>query len=313
MSDGSTIQWTDATWNFVRGCTRTSEGCLHCYIDRTPPFRIAHNRFDSPDIGGSTLISLHPEKIEDPLHWRTPRRVFVNSLSDLFHKDVPTELIARAFSVMARTPQHTYQILTKRHARMRSLLSDGSQGLLEHLHDEAEASGLYDAPWPLPNVHVGVSVETQQWADIRIPSLRHTAAAVRFLSCEPLLGPLNLGLDHSGHERDYDGGFHWTCLDCSTDYVPIPWRTLHPDDLTPLNWVIAGGESGPGARPMDVEWIRSLAAQCHASAIPLFVKQMGSVWAKESGAADRKHGGDPAEWPEDLRVREFPKSALAVA
>src|SRR5688500_5998333 len=120
MSDGSKIQWTETTWNILSGCTRVSDGCDHCYIERTPPFRMAGRRFDKPGIGGTTGVKLHPERLEQPLHWRKPRRVFVNSLADLFHEDVPAEFIAKAFAVMRATPQHTYQLLTKRHARMRN-------------------------------------------------------------------------------------------------------------------------------------------------------------------------------------------------
>lgn len=315
MSDNSHIQWTSATWNFVTGCTRVSEGCLRCYIDRQPPFRMAHNRFDSPEVGGSTRMLLHPERINTPLHWRNPRRVFMNSLSDVFHKDVPTELIARAFSVMARTPHHTYQLLTKRHARMRTILGGDGQLLLEALTDETEAQALYDAPWPLPNVHVGVSVESQQWADVRVPALLDADAEVRFISAEPLLGPVTLfERGHAGHERDDLGNCEYICLDCSTDDRDVPWFTVeHPGvGGGGIDWVIVGGESGPGARRMEIEWARSLVEQCRTASVPVFVKQMGSVWAKATGALDRK-GGSPEEWPEDLRIREYPRESESVA
>jgi protein gp37 len=288
MSDGSKIQWTGATLNIVTGCTRVSEGCDHCYIPTTPPFRIAGRKFDQDGVGGTTGILLHPERLAKPLTWRTPRKVFVNSLADLFHDEVPDSLIAELWSVMARTPQHTYQILTKRPARMRSLLSRPS------LRDNLSHLG---RPWPLPNVHLGVSVENQRWADLRIPLLMLTPAAVRFLSCEPLLGPVDLRAsmvplgDQRGHGQSASF-VHYGCC----------------ENLHGLNWVIVGGESGKGARAMDLEWARSIVDQCQSAGVPAFVKQMGSAWAKAAGAVDRRHGGDPAEWPENLRVREFPRA-----
>ncbi len=194
MSASSTIEWTDTTWNPVSGCTKVSEGCRNCYIERTPPFRINKRFFEHPatgershEIGASTDVQLHPDRLEQPLHWRKPRRVFVNSLSDLFHDEVPDDFIEHVWDVMAATPQHTYQILTKRPARMASVL--------RRLHD-CDHGGSLSASCgycePLPNVWLGVSVEDQRAADLRIPKLLETPAAVRFLSCEPLLGPLEL-------------------------------------------------------------------------------------------------------------------------
>ena len=286
------IQWTDTTWNFLSGCTRISDGCLRCYIDRTPPFRMAHNRFDSPGIGGKTRIALHPERLAAPLRWRKPRRVFVNSLSDLFHKDSPTDLIAKAFAVMAACPQHSFQILTKRPGRMQSLMS--SDAFVEAVRTEFEALGTQGTlAWPLPNVWLGVSVEDQRAADIRIPKLLNTPAAVRFLSCEPLLSAVDLnwcaGIDSL--RPDWCGG-------------PVA-GTGTPHAL--VDWVIVGGESGPGARPMDLAWASSLVKQCADAEVPVFMKQLGSVWIKANGAADSK-GGDPEEWPAELRVRQYPIS-----
>jgi protein gp37 len=245
MSTNTHIEWTDATWNTLSGCTRISEGCLNCYIERTPPFRMAHRRFDSPAIGGKTGIILHENRLDLPLHWRNPRRVFVNSLADLFHDDVPTEHIAKVFATMARAERHTFQVLTKRPARMRSLLADGGFRLMEATSDEATAQALYDAPWPLPNVWIGTSVESQKWADVRVPQLLRTEAAVRFLSCEPLLGPIKLA---------------------STDGI---------------DWVIVGGESGPGARPMHPAWARQLRDQCQTAGTAFFLKQHGE-WAERA-------------------------------
>lgn len=304
MSDQSHIQWTDATWNTVTGCTRVSPGCERCYIDRTPPFRMAHRRFDSPEIGGTTGVILHEDRLSLPLTWRKPRRIFVNSLSDLFHEQVPTEHIAKVFATMALTPQHSYQLLTKRAARMRSLLGSDGQRLLEATTDDATAEALY-AKWPLPNVWLGVSTEDQHWANIRIPMLLQTPAAVRFISAEPLLGPIDLMNLKAG------GG---ALVDALSGDVKTPHGEVYTGTPSVLDWVIVGGESGPGARPMDSLWAMDLVTQCQAGRqfAPVFVKQLGSVWARDNGAVDRK-GGDPQEWPLGLRERSFPVARVAVA
>jgi protein gp37 len=252
MSDNSRIEWTDATWNFVVGCTKVSPGCDNCYAERDV------NRWNGD--GAFDTVVLKPEKLELPLHWRRPRRIFVNSLSDLFHEAVPDELIAEAFAVMAATPRHTYQILTKRHARMRSLLSSGD--FFVAVSDHAiEACGLSGVPWPLPNVWLGVSVEDQKWADIRIPALLDTPAAVRFLSCEPLLGSVDLRAcgGVSAIDRDWIGG------PGGGSGAPHPF----------VDWVIVGGESGPGARPMHPDWVRTIRDDCYQADVALFFKQWG--------------------------------------
>ena len=310
MSTNSSIEWTDATWNTLSGCTRISEGCDHCYIERTPPFRMAHRKFSSPTVGGTTGIVLHEDRLSLPLRWRNPRRVFVNSLADLFHDDVPTEHIAKVFATMARAERHTFQVLTKRPARMRSLLADGGLKLVESTSDEETLFALTDAHWPLPNVWVGTSVESQKWADIRVPQLLRAEAAVRFLSCEPLLGPIDLGIGdpHRGHDSDdVHGAPHpKVCLDCSTEDREVEYFRREPGG-NGIDWVILGGESGHGARPLDPAWIQSVVNECRESGVAAFVKQLGSVWARENGA-DKK-GGDPQYWPAGLRVREYPQAA----
>lgn len=248
------IEWTDETWNPITGCTKVSPGCDHCYA------KTMHERWNGP--GSFDTVTLHPGRLEKPLRWRTPRRVFVNSMSDLFHQDVPDEYIARVFAVMAWSYRHTFQILTKRHARMRSLLSspdfrrlcdrewcDVQDWTRARLVDPEYVDTCPTVDnWPLPNVWLGVSVETQQWADIRIPALLDTPAAVRFLSCEPLLGPVDIwGRSYLGAEQ--------------------PAR---------IDWVIVGGESGPGARPMHPDWARSLRDQCVAAGVPFLFKQWGA-------------------------------------
>lgn len=260
MSDNSKIEWTDATWNPVTGCTKVSPGCDHCYAEtfaerfRGTPGHYFENGFD---------VQLRPDKLDQPLEWRKPRRIFVNSMSDLFHDQVPDKYIAQVFAIMAAAPQHTFQVLTKRHGRMRSLLS--SSAFVRRC-----------APiWPLPNVWLGVSVENQQWADIRIPALLDTPAAVRFLSCEPLLGPVDLGLADLCPDCLGLGG--WPC---HTD----GYHYKRPG----IDWVIVGGESGRGARPMHPEWARQLRDQCQAVGVPFLFKQWGEwcpIWNLRSPKA----------------------------
>lgn len=315
MSDRSTIEWTDATWNIVTGCEKVSPGCDNCYAEtfaerwRGTAGHYFERGFD---------VQLRPDKLTLPLRWKKPRRVFVNSMSDLFHKDVPDEYIARAFAVMARTPQHTYQILTKRHGRMRSLIgnaTDGGQRLLEAAPDEETAQALYDAHWPLPNVWLGVSVEDQQRADLRIPALIDTAAAVRFLSCEPLLGPVDLtAWMPAGHaswycqgpdcHRFYTGPLQQVCPGCGREGY---WTGSHSGNGRPngqpIGWVIVGGESGRGARPMAPQWATSLRDQCAAASVPFFFKQLGTVAARELGIPGK--GADLDLIPAGLRIREL--------
>jgi protein gp37 len=235
MSDGSAIEWTEATWNPVTGCDRVSEGCDHCYAQTLAKrLRAAGNpryqRDGDPRTSGPGFgLTLHWDVLERPLGWKRPRRIFVNSMSDLFHPKVPVDFISRAFDVMGKADHHTFQILTKRPGRMASVLRR------------------LRVP-PLPNAWLGTSVENQKWADVRIPMLLDTPAAVRFLSCEPLLGPLDL----TGYLGDVD-------------------------------WVIVGGESGPHARRMEPEWARSIRDQCASAGVAHFFKQWGGRTPKSGG------------------------------
>ena len=304
MGDNSQIQWTDATWNPVTGCTKVSEGCRRCYIERTVPFRTQHRRFAGPngpaDPGATTGVVLHPERLDQPLRWRRPRRVFVNSLSDLFHAEVPDAIIAQVFQMMAAAPRHTFQVLTKRPGRMASLLP--RLPALINANDLAlvEERARVTA-WPLPNVWLGTSVEDQRAADLRIPSLLKTPAAARFLSCEPLLGPVDLSPWLPCHCPEGPASMPVGCAECAH---PGNAR-LGREHATPVDWVIVGGESGPGARPMDLAWTRELVGQCQAATVAVFVKQLGRAWSQAAGLG-AGHGGDPQHWPADLRVRELP-------
>lgn len=251
MSDNSAIEWTDATWNPVRGCTKVSPGCDNCYAERIT------ERFHGK--GSFATVVRDEEKLDLPLTWRKPRRVFVNSMSDLFHDAVSDQFITEVFARMWWAPSHTFQVLTKRHSRMRSLVPR----IEERLRQREEDLALVDCPtpltWPLPNVWLGVSVEDQKWADIRVPALLDTPAAVRWLSCEPLLGPVVLAEDWIELELQAFGGNGAACF-------------------PRIDWVVVGGESGHGARPMEPNWARGIRDACVAASVPFFFKQWGE-WA----------------------------------
>lgn len=231
MSTNSSIEWTETTWNPTTGCDRVSAGCDHCYAltlaKRLKAMGSAkyQNDGDPRTSGPGFGVTIHPSAIDEPYRWRQPRLVFVNSMSDLFHAKVPVDFIREVFDVMSRTPQHTYQILTKRARRLRRIAPQ--------------------LDWP-DNVWMGVSVENDAVLD-RIDDLRQVPAAVRFLSCEPLLGPL---------------------------------PTL---DLDGVGWVIVGGESGPNARPMDSDWALDVRDQCQHAGVPFFFKQWGGRTPKAGG------------------------------
>lgn len=249
MSDHSTIEWTDATWNPVRGCTKISPGCTHCYAAtfaerfRGVPGHPYEQGFD---------LKLIPEKLRDPLLWPARKRVFVNSMSDLFHADVPDDYVLRVARVMQAANWHTYQVLTKRSERM-------AETLRGPLRFAAE----------LPHVWWGVSVENRRHGLPRIDHLRGVPAAVRFLSVEPLL------------------------------------EDLGDIDLTGIHWVIVGGESGHGARPMAADWVRSLRDQCEAAGVSFFFKQWGGRNKKATGRTldDRTHDDQPATSDADMPPR----------
>lgn len=368
MSAITSIEWTDRTWNPVRGCSRVSEGCRNCYAERFAGrfagvdgymHGFVANHSADHDAGGfakwrwTGKVELMPEKLAEPLSWRKPQRVFVNSMSDLFHESLPFEHTLAIFGAMAACPHLTFQVLTKRPAHMREVLGEmrsrlqrsgrfAHPALAEHAAviamklgaPESTASDrLFKAAnrcagrgaWPLPNVWLGVSVEDQTSAEERIPILLETPAAVRFVSAEPLLGPIE-------YRMGWISPFH----DLGPDMRPTPR----------IDQTIIGGESGPSARPCEVAWIRDLVEQLRHSEgtrsthHAVFVKQLGAnstwrvpkAWLAFNGAAaiecehgydacptcdagsmpmrDRK-GGDIAEWPEDLRVREFPQAVRA--
>ena len=264
MGDRSAIEWTDATWNPVTGCSHVSEGCRHCYAE-TLSLRMGWSKKPWTAPNSAENVVLHPDRLDQPLRWRTPRRIFVNSMSDLFHEQIPDEFIDRVFKRMQRARQHIFQILTKRPQRMRDYL----------MSQVPVPWGGFSFPEPWgKHIWMGVSVEDQRAADERIPLLVNTPAAVRFISAEPLLGPINLGVVGSGPWRNALTG-------CG--YRAGPHGIEHMDQVRPLDWVIVGGESGHGARPMDAAWARSIRDQCVAAGIPYFFKQWGGRAAKAGG------------------------------
>jgi protein gp37 len=275
MSDKSKIEWTQASWNCVTGCTKVSAGCDHCYAEtfaerwRGIPGHHFEQGFD---------VRLWPERLDIPRHWKRPRRIFVNSMSDAFHDAVPDSFLDDMFAVMRDCPQHTFQLLTKRHGRMKSYLTRAW-------------------PEPLPNVHVGVSAEDQDWAVKRVHALLATPAAVRWVSAEPLLGPIDL--------RNLQMG-NGALIDALSGDVKSPKGEIYAACPGSLSWVVIGGESGPGAREMDLYWARSIIRDCRNTRTAVFMKQVGSVAAQFMGPFAGRKGGEWDAWPDDLQVREYP-------
>lgn len=302
----TSIEWTDKTWNPVTGCTKVSPGCTHCYAEN-----IARRFAGGPAFPNGFAITLHPERLNAPKRWRSPAMVFVNSMSDLFHKDIPNEIILAMFQTMADTPQHTYQVLTKRHGRMRAFCNrlafreptaaEAAAGhrVVAYLADDPASTPPRESA-PLPNVWLGVSAETHYWAQVRIPALLETNAAIRFVSAEPLLHSINLIKLNCGE----------TQLDALRgDHIDIDEYWL-VKQLPALDWVIVGGESGPGARRMSTDWAAFIVRLCTDAGTAVFVKQLGSAWARANGGPSK--GQDMDYWPEQLRVRQMPKPATAV-
>lgn len=385
---GTGIEWTHLpnrkgeTWNPVRGCRRVSEGCQNCYAETMaarfcgegqPYEGLAKRTPAGPRWTGEGMVVEH--HLDDPLRWTKPRAVFVNSMSDLFFEAFSFETIAAVFGVMAAATDHVFMVLTKRPARMveffewldekaeqckRVFPNDSADWRRHQTMHGAAVSKLgiskdchHGGPWPLPNVWLGVSVENQDAADERIPLLLQTPAAVRFLSCEPLLGPVELRCVEAPTNSE------WACelcaaRECSTSIDALSneaycWcdRPMLDFGRPSIDWVIAGGESGPGARPSFLGWYESIVEQCQAAGVPVFVKQLGADPVREQtkeefcqqwdGFFDEdeqrfltpaekydktysdkrfpvtslnlKHskGGDINEWPKRLRVREFPE------
>lgn len=281
---GTNIQWTDETWNPVTGCTKVSQGCKNCYAEKVFPRAYSKDQWQNGD--GTfrrrffTDVECHPDRLAAPLAWRKPRRVFVNSMSDLFHEDVPFEFICKVIATCIQAKQHTFQILTKRPERMLEWSKK---------HERERHS------WPAPNVWLGVSVEDQATADERIPLLLETPAAARWVSYEPALALV-----------DFTSVWMRACPTCDGTMSvhfdgggkPCP-TCLHPDGsqggVCGIDWVVVGGESGPRARPFNIEWARSTVRQCKAAGVPVFVKQLGRFVIDRNDAGFE--GDDVSSWP----------------
>lgn len=350
MTENSKIEWCDATWQVTHGCRAIAPGCANCYAIRDAHRMAGH---PNPKISGprhgltrrrdnglgrtvwTGVVRTAPENLAIPLRWKKPKRIFVNSNSDLFHEAVPFEFIAAVYGVMAACPQHRFVILTKRPKRMREFFEWWSNHLPNTLPEALTGNRLryawasvtdlapatlphIDAEFPLPNVIHGYSAANQADLDTGIADLLATPSALRCLSLEPLIGPVVFSnvlerFVESGIE--YGRGFNAT-------------RVGHVE--RGIDWIITGGESGPGARPCDIEWIRRIVEQCKAAGVPCFVKQVGSnptpnrpmrlpAYSATTGKPlkgwygdghetiqDRK-GANPSEWPADLRVRQWPE------
>lgn len=339
----TSIEWCDTVWNPIVGCSRVSAGCQHCYAE-TMAYRL--ERMGRPEYHGlvegfysggrvrrqwTGKVRCLPERLDQPLRWRKPQRIFVDSMGDLFHEAVPDDFVDRVFAVMALCVQHTFIVLTKRSERMQTYCSWEYTAfrIIEALTQTACGRARVNASWrednlhgfQLSNVWLGVSVEDQKTADERIPDLLATPAAMRIISAEPLLARIDLTKLYG------PCGYY-----CGEDVGHVD------HGREPADWVIVGGETGPDARPCDVEWIRSIVHQCRDAHVPCFVKQLGArprnwcmaklvdgalateaadfcdVWESGEGGhcGDRcwllkdSKCADPSEWPADLRMRQLP-------
>jgi protein gp37 len=293
MSDNTKIEWTEATWNPITGCSVVSSGCRHCYAMKLAGTRLQHH----PSREGLTVdtgkgpvwngeVRFNEQWLDQPLRWKRPRKIFVCAHSDLFHPAIPDEWIDRVFAVMALSPQHTFQVLTKRPDRMRAYLSDrngmGNSNICEAVGLIPSSLGNRKGAlsMPLPNVWLGVSVEDQKAAEERIPLLLEAPAAVRWISAEPLLGGLSLdciaGTNASGSGVGTYNALRgtWTPSIGNTDEESVNKIDLN----VRIDWVVVGGESGPDARPMHPNWVCSLRDQCADASVPFLFKQWGE-WA----------------------------------
>lgn len=271
------IEWTEYSWNPVTGCTPISEGCQNCYARRMANRLRGRCGYPADD---PFLVTLHPERLEEPLKWRNPRRVFVCSMGDLFHENVPFEYIAKVWQTMNNAEQHTFLVLTKRPKRMKEFLS--RLGWYTHDRETNPAEAVLDegGKYTLPNVWLGVTAENQQRADERIPILLQIPAAVRFVSVEPMLGQVDLS-------KWLGGTWYCETCECIVDPEFVPFSEIHYpcenylDFIPGIDWVICGGESGHGARPMHPEWVRSLKDQCQEAGVPFFFKQWGEWFPRD--------------------------------
>lgn len=292
----SNIGWTDVSWNPVTGCSRVSPGCEHCYAE-TLSLRRGWSKKPWTAQNVKDNVVLHPDRLDHPLHWREPRMVFVNSMSDVFHGMIPYDFLDKMFAVMVVSPTHTFQVLTKRAAFMREYMSqDGIAGAVA-AETGSGVDGLRRWPfirpddlaamWPPNNVWLGVSVEDQRRADERLAILSDVPVAVRWVSCEPLLGPIDFRQAGSLGPEVGDP-LSFSALSGTEDTDP---------SIPGIDWVVVGGETGTGHRRMKIEWLESVVEQCRTASVPVFVKQ-------DSGPKPGKQGRIPDElWA----LKQFPE------
>jgi protein gp37 len=327
MGDKTAIQWTDATWNPIRGCRRVSAGCENCYAEKVA------NRFSGEGKPYEGLVTLKgrwngkvmkvPHMLDQPLRWTKPRLVFVNSMSDLFFEALDFEYIAACFAIMAASPEHTFQVLTKRPEQAQKFFAWLGHApwlrafeALERIAPEAHKRALkvcrtiaHEGEWPLPNVWLGISAEDQETAVKRVRTLRRLPAAVHWISQEPQIGPINYRPEV----------FEWQPVGQDEDGVAVI--------LQPIRWIVIGGESGAGARPFDIEWARQTLRETDKTECSVFIKQLGAVaidsnvggntamrlagWKPNTEPVELAHrkGGEIEEWPEDLQRRDWPRVA----
>lgn len=349
MGDTS-IEWTSKTWNPIRGCSVVSDGCRNCYaMNFATRFAAKGEAYEGLAYRNTSgahwtgQVKFIEEHLADPLKVRKPTKWFVNSMSDLFHEGVSDQQITDIFGIMALAHWHTFQVLTKRPQRMLDYLRAGDHGIINQFEQIQRGGGIgpplmFKAldmkrrdnvgwEWPLPNVHLGVSVEDQKTADERIPLLLETPAAVRWISAEPLLGSVDLThIDYSDRLREVMRQAHGdegaASINASAYLQTLTGQWFdgwdRGNDGKRLDWVVVGGESGTGAREMHLEWARGIVNQCQSAGVPVFVKQLGAhpvLWRDDDPEVppyeyhfENHKGGDINEWPEDLRIREFPKA-----
>lgn len=315
MGQTTAIQWTEASWNPIRGCSRVSEGCRHCYAE-VMAARFGQRK-GQPYYGVVTkgkwngIVQFVPEHLRDPLKWKQPRMIFVNSMSDLFHEGVQDEWLEKIFDVMYKASHHTFQVLTKRPERMLTWCT------------QAKVRGLRLIDKPLDNVWLGVSVENQTTADERIPLLLQTPAAIRWVSYEPALGPVDFGLNRwiclrrpvvssdAFVETRIEPGIH-RAVKPYAEYTGLTVSGLQLsasvyECLPTLDYLVCGGESGPNARAFDFAWAASTISQGREAGAKVFIKQAGSnpfLHGQRLYLKDRK-GGDPSEWLPEFRIRDW--------
>lgn len=335
MADKTKIEWSDSTWNVITGCDIESPGCIGCYAMTLAGTRLRNHwsriGLTKQAANGAHVwtgeVRFNEQWLDQPLRWNKPRNIFVVAHGDLFHPSVPYEWIDKVFAVMARARQHTYQVLTKRAKRMHDYLSDPETPgrILRASHDVTVCAMIELASWPLSHVHIGVSAEDQQRADERIPWLLAAPAAVRWLSAEPLIGPIELRFMRyeSGDQlpesmRVNDGRCSLNALEgCSvwpgshyiSPTIKSKMRVLDGEVFETkgegrmLDWVVVGGESGRHARPMDLRWVKAIMDQCRATSVAFFLKQITDSKGRKT---------DYETWEPELRVRELPNDKSTI-